>query len=222
MNDIIIDFFCHNTEKRINKELLYCKDNKCEAKNYVVALLNLPLEAYIKYIQKNLEKRSISSKEVCQFSNFEDATIGICSKFKSIDNPGLKFLDIGRLLLNDDKERKDSAYIKYGENHAKTATSLGLAFEFYNTYYLSCLGEIYIDLEETDREHLLNRLILRSNLISRMIQASQNGKINMREFLYMLSDNTYLRRKSNIKKMVDYLYHSDEYNFDVFIAKINY
>lgn len=49
----------------------------------------------------------------------------------------------------------------------------------YNTYYLSCLGEIYIDLEETDREHLLNRLILRSNLISRMIQASQNGKINM-------------------------------------------
>lgn len=92
----------------------------------------------------------------------------------------------------------------------------------YNTYYLSCLGEIYIDLEETDREHLLNRLILRSNLISRMIQASQNGKINMREFLYMLSDNTYLRRKSNIKKMVNYLYHSDEYNFDVFIAKINY
>ena len=62
MNDIIIDFFCHNTEKRINKELLYCKDNKCEAKNYVVALLNLPLEAYIKYIQQNLEKEAFRLK----------------------------------------------------------------------------------------------------------------------------------------------------------------
>lgn len=222
MNDILEDFFSHSIENRINKDLLFCKDNKCEARDYVAALLKLPIENYIEYIQKKLEKKNISCKEVCQFSSFEDATISICTKLKTIDNPGVKFSDIGKHLLDDGKERKEGAYIKYGENHAKTASSLGLVFEFYNTYYLSCIGEVYIELEDVDREHFLIRLILRSNLISRMIQASQNGKVNMREFLHMLSDSTYLRRKSNIRKMIEYLYHSDEYNFDVFIERINY
>ena len=89
-----------------------------------------------------------------------------------------------------------------------------MAFEFYNTYYLSCIGSIFVDLNDTEKKMLLDRLIVRSTLFSRMIQASQNGTVHMREFLYMLAYSTYIRRKSNIKKVLDYLYASNEYNFD--------
>lgn len=64
-------------------------------------------------------------------------------------------------------------------------------------------------------------MILRSKLFTRMMQASANGKVNMREFLYMLSDPTYVRRRSNVKKMMGYLITSKEYDFNVFIEKID-
>lgn len=222
MNDTLMDFFSQNTEKQINKSLLYCKDDRKTSEEYVHSLLSVPLVDYVEYVNHEYQKKSISAKDVIQFSSFYDATIGICNKLKEVDNPGMKFAEIGRLLLDDGKDRKDGAYVKYGENHAKTATSLGLVFEFYNTYYLSCVGNIYIELQEEDKKHLLDRLIVRSSLVARMLQASQNGRVNMREFLYMLSDSTYTRRKSNMRKMVDYLYQSEEYDFNAFIERINF
>lgn len=222
MNETLVDFFEYKTENRINKALLYCKDDNKESEDYVKSLIEIPMECYVEYVNSVAQKKSITSKDVIQFSNFDDATIRICSRLKEIDNPGLKVIDVGRLLLDDGKDRKDGAYVKYGENHAKTATTLGLVFEFYNTYYLSCIGGVYIDLHENDQKRLLDRLIVRSTLISRMMQASQNGRVNMREFLYMLSDSTYTRRKSNMRKVVDYLYMSDEYDFDAFIEKISF
>ena len=92
-----------------------------------------------------------------------------------------------------------------------------MAFELCNTYYLSGVGYIFIELNEEDRAKLLTRMILRSKLFTRMMQASANGKVNMREFLYMLSDSTYVRRRSNVKKMMGYLVQSDEYDFTDFI-----
>lgn len=222
MNNTLADFFEQKTEMKINKSLLYCKDDRKVAEEYVGALLSIPLEEFVEYVNNEYQRKSISAKDVIQFSSFYDATEGICIKLKEIDNPGLKFIDVGRLLLDDGKDRKEGAYVKYGENHAKTATSLGLVFEFYNTYYLSCVGDIYIGLQEKEKKCLLDRLILRSVLIARMLQASQNGRVNMREFLYMLSDSTYIRRKSNVRKVVDYLYQSEEYDFNVFIENINF
>ena len=42
----------------------------------------------------------------------------------------------------------------------------------------------------------------------------------MREFMYMLSDSTYVRRKSNVKKIINILKLSEEYDFNTFVDKI--
>lgn len=214
MGERLADFFSYKTENRINKAILYCKEDDLEIQTYTTELLEISLREYIDYVCTHPSNNVITTKDVVQFSDFNNATEEICKKIKNANNPGMKFEEIGRLLLDDDKERKESAYIKYGENHIKTATSFGLAFEFYNTYYLSCIGSIFVDLNDTEKKMLLDRLIVRSTLFSRMIQASQNGTVHMREFLYMLAYSTYIRRKSNIKKVLDYLYTSNEYNFD--------
>lgn len=114
----------------------------------------------------------------------------------------------------------DGAYTKYGENYVKTAEAMGLFFELSRTYFLSCIGYIYCDLPEEDKEKLLVRLLLRNRLIVRMIQASENGNINTREFFYMLSDSTYLRRKSNVKTVLKVLESSREYDFSDFLDRI--
>lgn len=67
---------------------------------------------------------------------------------------------------------------------------------------------------------MLTKLLLRNRLIVRMMQVSENSNINVREFLYILSDSTYLRRKSNVKALLNILDSLNEYDFTDFVEKI--
>ena len=176
-------------------------------------------QKYEKKINKDILYYDFPKEEVTAYVEqvINEPVDRFVAYINGVNNPGLNFQEIGRLLQDDGIERKVGAYVKYGENHTKTAQTLGLAFELCNTYYLSGVGYIFIELNEEDREKLLTRMILRSKLFTRMMQASVNGKVNMREFLYMLSDSTYVRRRSNVKKMMGYLIQSDEYDFTEFI-----
>ncbi len=222
MDVILKDFFLYETEKKINKKILFEKDYIPEISSFIDEVIRIPIEAYIDYICTRLPKTRIETSDVVQFSSLKKATDILCDVLKEKDNPGLKYKEIGKLLLDNTGDRKESAYIKYGENHAKLSATLGLTFVFYNNFYLSGIGYDYIGRKVEEKEMLMDRLIIRSTLISRMIQASQNGTINMREFLYMLSDSTYIRRRSNIKGLVDYLYKSKEYDFSSFVELLKF
>lgn len=220
MADIVEDFFTKKYEEKVNKNILYYTFSHDEVKMYVERVISEPLDRYVAYIKALSEKEAIKAEDVFQFSSIEDATDNFCEKLKAIDNPGLTHLEVGKLLQDDGKERKDGAYVKYGENHSKMAKELGLAFELCNTYYLSGIGYIYTELTDNQKQQFLTRMILRSKLVVRLFQASQNGNVNMREFLYMLADSTYIRRRSNIKKVVDYLIQSNDEAISIFVESI--
>lgn len=222
MDDIIMEFYSGKYERKINKNSLYYLYDfpEQEIKAYVEKIISEPIDRYIAYIKGMEERVQITSKDVFQFSNIKDATTNICKKVKDNNNPGMKYIDVGKVLLDDGKMRKDGAYTKYGENHVKTAEALGLFFELSHTYFLSCVGYIYCELLEDDRKRLITRLLLRNRLMVRLLQASENGNINVREFFYMLSDSTYLRRKSNMKTILNILSNSEEYDFNVFTDRI--
>lgn len=222
MDEIVAEFYSGKYEKRVNKNSLYYSYDfpEQEVRGYVEKIISEPIGRYIAYIKGLKEREEITSKDVFQFSALEDATIVICEKVKAYNNPGVRYIDVGRFLLDDGKARKDGAYTKYGENHVKTAEAMGLFFELCRTYFLSCLGYVYCDLSDKDRYKLLTRLLLRNRLIIRLMQASENGNINGREFFYMLSDSTYLRRRSNVKAILNILKSSEEYDFNDFINKI--
>ena len=125
-------------------------------------------------------------------------------------------------MLNDGKERKEGALTKYGENHAKTAEAIGLLFELHRTYFLSIYGYAFLELSASGREKLLVRLLLRNKFIVRLFKASNNGNVEMRNFLYMLSDTTYVRRRSNIRSILNVLQNSTEFDFSTFINRIKF
>ncbi|WP_295093893.1 hypothetical protein [Ruminococcus sp.] len=129
-------------------------------------------------------------------------------------------MDIGKLLLNDDIIRTDGAYIKYGENHAKTSSALGLSFEMSHITFVSCIGMVANEISDYDKEKLLVRLILRNKLIWRMYSATKKGNLNVRSMFYMLSDSTYTRRKSNLSTVLKLLNNSLEYDFSSFTDNV--
>lgn len=220
MEGIVEKFFSKEYEKKINKNILFYNFPQEEVQMYVEQVIAEPLPRFVEYIEKLTERTKIESRDIFQFSDLNDGTYVFCEKMKTTNNPGMKFIDIGRILLDDGKVRKDGALVKYGENHAKTAEMLGLSFELCKTYYLSGIGYIYAELSEEKQKRFLTRLVLRNKLVTRLYQASKNGTINMREFLYMLSDSTYIRRKSNIKTVLNVLVQSDESDFTQFIELI--
>ena len=222
MQGLVKQFFSYEYEKKVNKGLLFYSFDKAKVEEYVEGLINIPLLQFLEYVDNLEEKQQIEAKDIFQFSDFNDATIIFCEKMKNTDNPGMKFSEIGRLLLDDGKARNTGAIVKYGENHAKTAEMLGLAFELCKTYYLSGIGYIYAELSKEKQKKLLTRLVIRNKLILRMYQASKNGAIDMREFLYMISDSTYMRRRSNIKRILNVLSNSDEIDFKYFVDQIRW
>lgn len=222
MNDIIVEFYSRKFEKEINHNSLYYSYifPEQEIKTYIDKIILEPIDMYISYIKDMDDREQITAKDVFQFSSIEDATVNICKKVKDNNNPGMKYIDVGKVLLDDGKIRENGAYIKYGENHVKTAEAIGLFFELSRTYFLSCIGYVYCTLSDDEKDKLITRLLLRNRLIIRLIQASVNGNVKVREFLYMLSDSTYARRRSNLKTILNILVDSREYDFSEFISKV--
>ena len=214
-NDVSVKSFMGRTyEKKIDKNMMYYDymfpfDDVLA---YVKNVCEIDISDIVGYVL-SMPSPEITAHDIFQFSNFNDATLRLCELIREANDPGLKHLDIGKLLLDDGIARKDGAYTKYGENHVKTGESLGLVFELSKTYFLTCIGEIYPDLSEDTRRELLTRLLLRNKFISRLISATSNGNVQMRQFLYMLSDSTYERRRSNIRTVIKELTKTTEYDF---------
>lgn len=220
--DILDVFYSRTYESDINKKMLhydYAFPTE-EVDEYIRQVLHAPIE---RFVQRDIESKTaevITPKDVFQFSSLEAGTDHICRILNDIGNPGVTYLQAGKLLLDDGKERNDIAYIKYGENHLKTAGALGLLYELAHTYFVSCIGVIYLNLNDENRKKLNIRLFLRNKFIARLVKAAATATVNARQFLYMLSDATYVRRRSNIKHILRYMQESTEYDFSQITDRI--
>lgn len=222
MTDNLSVFISRAFEKEINKNMLYYNyDFPYEiVKDYVDKILSIPVDALVNQAIISPTLMAIEAKDVFQFSDFDAGSIRICTKLINVGNPGVTYLEAGKLLLDDGISRKEGAYTKYGENHLKLSESLGLTHELTRTYFISCIGMIYPDLSEENQKRLLTRLLLRNKFVIRLIKAADKGNVNLRQFLYMLSESTYVRRRSNVKYILNILKMSDEYDFNYIINNI--
>lgn len=198
-------FFNRKFEIEINEKMMYknYKIDYLSVLSYINNLINIEYDDFIEYILKNYDVQYLTSDDVLQYSDLYDATINICSKFKANGDSGFRFVEIGKMLENDDIVREDGAYRKYGENHSKTGENIGLLQKIDFTYYLSCLGAVLDLLNVSQQEQLINRLLLRNKLIRRLIYKSI--MYNNSSYSYecgFLKKSTINRRKSNVKNLI--------------------
>lgn len=200
-NELIELFFNRTYEKFVNKKILDDKNYivpRQQLVSYVHELINIPYFDFISHIKETVRNVTIIGADITQFSSFEACEIGMCEALVWANNPGCQFIDIGRMFPQYVHTRNDAAYRKYGENHIKTATQLGLTFEYYEYWYLSCLGYIYSSLNSDERNKLLARTLIRNPLYQQMILDILVHDISAITYMNMLSDTTRLRRQNNV------------------------
>ena len=194
----LIDLFYNRAyEKFVNKQILDDKNYivpRQQLKNYVNELVNIPYNDFINYIKQNQIEGEIKASDITQFSSFSACGVEMCNALIWANNPGCQYIDIGRFFPNNIIGRSDGAYRRYGENHIKAATQLGLTFEYYGYWYLSCLGYIYPDLDEDVRMHLLARTITRNRLYQRLLIDVLDHDVDPLSYISISSDATFKRR----------------------------
>lgn len=198
-------FFTIKYEIEINEKMMYksFKIDYISILNYINDIINIEYDFFIEYIISNYDVQYLTSDDVLQYSDLYDATVKICNKFKNDGDKGYRFVEIGQMLEDDDIQREDGAYRKYGENHSKTGENIGLLQKIDYTYYLSCLGETMNLLNSEQQEKLVDRLLLRNKLVRRLLYKSI--KLNNASYEYecgFLKASTMNRRKSNVKKII--------------------
>ena len=203
MNNSIDIFFRKEFENEVNINLLE-NDYVFPAEKvleYIGIINETDIHTYFKWLDNNFSTTMIDVEDAVQYSSFDDVIRNVSEKMIIAGDVGLSHLQIGKILQDDGKVRKDGAYTKYGENHAKTACYLGYLFSLRKSYYVSAIGYVIDDLSFEDQSKLFARLFVRTNLFRMVYYLSKSGEVNLRKVFDMLSEKTYIRRRSNIKML---------------------
>lgn len=210
METIVKDFFQKSYEDAINEHLFIRSFNlnKDELFDYVNRVVEVKLLEYCNYVIDYCHIDYLTFQDVVQFSSLDDATTGICQVLTRAHD-GLHNLEVGQALLDDGTVRKEGAYRKYGENHAKTAIELGLVLENSGCYFLTCLGEIYNDLETSVQNELLRRTILRNRFFQKILIKSQLGPVSIENEMSFFSQSTIIRRLPNVRTLYNIMIGND-------------
>lgn len=200
--EVIELFFSRSLEKMYNDYILDDKNYvvpKGALDHYINTILSVPYLEFINYIKENSTSTIISSKNITQCSSFEACEIEMCYALLRDGNRGLEYSEIGKLFPNYVNTGNQVSFQKFGENQIKTAAQLGLVFEYYDSWFLSCLGYVYPDLSEEVRSSLLARTLLRDALYATITADLITGDICLLSYMSSIpSLKTRERRYSNV------------------------
>lgn len=198
----LVELFYNRTyEKFVNKQILDDKNfivPRQQLINYVHELINIPFVNFIDYLRHHEIDRRLEPSDITQFISFSTCELEMCKALLWANNPGCKYVDIGRLFPNKLTSKSESAYWRYGEIHIKAATQLGLTFEYYNYWYLSCLGYIYPELEESLKMRLLSRTITRNRLYQQIMIDILDHDVNPEVYINIFPNYNFKRCRKSV------------------------
>ncbi|WP_027631546.1 hypothetical protein [Clostridium hydrogeniformans] len=193
--------------------------------SYISTVNNLTLpeiNSIIDYIDYSYIQ--LTSNDILQFSNFDNSTINLISVLSNIEKP-LNYNDVGLLLTEGDK--KTDAYKKYGENQSKTGELLELvsiSSSVPKTVSLTPLGEALLNVNKEVFDNIIFFEILKCNIIKHLISLCKfNYQVNVKEICVpTISEKTYLRRRSNIKYLVNLLKAKNIESLNILLDKLSF
>ena len=200
--DVIDLFFSRSLEKMYNEHILDDKNYvvpKGALDHYINTILSVPYSEFIDYIKEKLHSLKITSKNITQCSSFEACEIEMCNALLRDGNQGLNYAEVGELFPDFVNSDNKVSFQKFGENQIKTAQQLGLVFEYYDYWFLSCLGYVYPDLSDDIRHSLLARTLLRDALYAKITADLTKGDVCLLSYMNSISSSkTKERRYGNV------------------------
>ena len=199
-------FFSKSYENTLDKLIRDDRDYVIpfeQLRNYVMKVISISYSEFLNYIRNHKLSVNIEKCDITQSSSFSACEIEMCNALLWADNCGLNFLEIGKLFPQYVSHPNDTAYRKYGENQIKTSSHLGLVYEYYKYWYLSCLGYLYPSLKEDERMKLLARTVLRIPLYQDMLLRLLKGDVFLTEYMQQLAPSTKGRRAGSIMRLLE-------------------
>lgn len=163
-------------------------------------LLNTDCDDLIKVIRKYGISFTIDKSDIPQYSSLEDCVYQVPEIVQDCGIENISYTQMGFMLRV--KPRKDGADSKYGENHAKTASQMGLCAVEKCSISSSYLGISYNKRTRTEQENLVPKLVLFIPLICNLF-ASNASYIDVNESLSILKESTQKRRLPNVWRLIN-------------------
>lgn len=117
----------------------------------------------------------------------------------------LTYRELGYYLIRED--RKNGAYRKYGENHGKGASLLGLALFNPGEFRRSCLTQAYNQLPTSEvRSEIRKRIYLRIPFVQYTLFRAKNDRYNAYDSIRMFTVGTMERRGQSPRKILEDLH----------------
>lgn len=202
--ECITRFMTRSFEKSVDYYMLADKNYvvpRQKMHEYIDRVLSISYSEFIDYIKAN--KGILEDDQLTQSSNFAACSTEMCAAIESTGNLGLKFVDIGQLFPQYIKQQNEAAFRKYGENQVKTSAQLGLTFEYYDYWYLTCVGYVYNELNQQQQEALLARTILRTPLYQDLVLRLLQGDVFLTDYMKHIAPSTQGRRAGSIMRLLD-------------------
>lgn len=210
----IVLFFSESFERQINDFIL--DDIDCEIPresilNYVCHIINVPYKDYLDYVN-NLEPVSYNKYDIPYFEHYAYCESVLIEYLMSQDNKGCTGEEVGKYLAYTEQNIKGSTVL-YGYKHLYSAKILGIVYEYYNHWYLNCIGYVYGFLSNRQRTSLLARTLLRSPFFRNLLSNSTSPVIYYENYMKMFSDRFV---KTHLKSLMLFsdicLKEAHEYN----------
>ncbi|MDP4152575.1 MAG: hypothetical protein Q8865_03915 [Bacillota bacterium] len=181
-----------------------CPDADLDAFEVIELILNTSVEDIFKIIDQNQPiLLPITSANIPQFSKADE----IFSVLRVVIDSRMEDLNhekIGYYLCS--KNAKAGARVKYGENHYKLAAQLGLTTEIKPLAATDLGMAYYLTESSAKRSNIKKKLALRIPLIQQALILAEDSTFNIAEYmLRYLSKSTMLRRRSNIRELLQYI-----------------
>lgn len=174
-----------------------CDNSKSCANTMLNNIISLKTKEIIDFIDKNSDLiEEITPANIVQFSNIDyiDTIVDIVKT-----NPNGNYELYGYYY---NKDANEAAHRKYGENHYKMASYMGLVTHT-KPFKLTLFGEEYSKLSEEMKKTIRPKLILRIPIIQKCIVDSLYGNSYPLNIMRTcLRDSTVDRRRSNIRRSV--------------------
>lgn len=199
-------FFYRSLENQVNEKMVddYSYNIPMPLLHaYIQNLINIPYEEFLYFII-SWNYPPITTEDMTQSSSFSASEIEMCNILSDNGNPGYSFEEIGRLFPHYCKSQTEYAFRKYGENQIKTSKQLGLVFLYYSSWYLSCFGYVYKELNKTDRASFIARSILRDPFYGTIIRDMLTNNVTVNNYLKGLSPSTIHRRSPGIMRILKF------------------
>lgn len=188
-NILLYKFYCHEID--ILNDIESCRE-------LMALFLTTTTRDVLDILLHDFHSWQIQCSDIPQYSNFDVAILRV-PQILAVKEDGVDFVQMGFML--DSAMKKTEANMKYGENHAKTASLLALSSIVNSKVYPSLLAKEWNVLSDKQKKVVLPKLCLYCKLFQNYYALGANEEILIK-LMSCLSESTLKRRKSNCIQII--------------------